>query len=396
MFNNFNHTIRASYIAYMTHATINNFAPLLFLTFQRSYQINIERIAMLVGINFAVQLLVDLFAAKYADKIGYKPLIVAAHIFAALGLIGLGTLPEILPDAYTGLLLSVILYGIGGGIMEVLISPIVEACPTEKKSASMSLLHSFYCWGHVSVILVSTLFFVVFGIENWQILACLWAIIPVLNAVYFSQTPIAMLNQSGESMPIKQLISTRLFWLLMLLMICSGASEQAMVQWASFFAEAGLNVSKTLGDLMGPGVFAVLMGISRVFYSKFSEKINLQKFIIGSGCLCVVTYLVASLSPVPIIGLIACALCGLSVGIMWPGTLSIAAEKCPRGGTALFALLALGGDLGCSSGPTLVGIAAGALEGGIRAGILAGIIFPVILIFGLILLFKRGKNIKSA
>jgi MFS family permease len=346
-----------------------------------------------VGINFGVQLLVDLLAAKYADKIGYKRLIVAAHIFAALGLVGLGTLPEILPDAYTGLLLSVILYGIGGGIMEVLISPIVEACPTEKKAANMSLLHSFYCWGHVTVILVSTLFFVIFGIEHWRILACAWAVVPVLNALYFSRTPILQLNQDGGGMPIRRLLSTRLFWLLMLLMVCSGAAEQAMVQWASFFAEEGLQINKTAGDLAGPGVFAVLMGISRVFYSKFSEKINLQKFIIASGCLCIVTYLVASFSPVPMLGLIACALCGLSVGIMWPGTLSIAAEKCPGGGTALFALLALGGDLGCSTGPTLVGIVAGAVEGGIRSGILAGIIYPVILVIGIMMLFRRGKAV---
>ena len=392
MFNNYSHTIRASYIAYMTHAAINNFAPLLFLTFQNSYSINIERIAMLVGINFGVQLTVDLLAAKYADMIGYKPLIVASQIFAALGLVGLGTLPELLPDAYLGLLVSVVLYGMGGGIMEVLISPIVEACPTEKKSASMSLLHSFYCWGHVAVILVSTGFFVVFGIENWRILACMWAIMPALNAFYFSRTPIAMLNQHGESMGIKALVSTKLFWLLMLLMICSGASEQAMVQWASFFAESGLNISKTLGDLAGPGVFAALMGVVRVLYSKFSEKINLKKFIAGSGCLCIVTYLTASLSASPLIGLIACALCGLSVGIMWPGILSIAAEKCPRGGTALFALLALGGDVGCSGGPTLVGFVSGALEGGIKAGIAAGVVFPVLLVLGLIPLFFLQKN----
>ncbi|MCL2100011.1 MAG: MFS transporter [Oscillospiraceae bacterium] len=392
MFNNYSHTIRASYIAYMTHAAINNFAPLLFLTFQNSYSINIERIAMLVGINFGVQLTVDLLAAKYADMIGYKPLIVASQIFAALGLVGLGTLPELLPDAYLGLLVSVVLYGMGGGIMEVLISPIVEACPTEKKSASMSLLHSFYCWGHVAVILVSTGFFVVFGIENWRILACMWAIMPALNAFYFSRTPIAMLNQHGESMGIKALVSTKLFWLLMLLMICSGASEQAMVQWASFFAESGLNISKTLGDLAGPGVFAALMGVVRVLYSKFSEKINLKKFIAGSGCLCIVTYLTASLSASPLIGLIACALCGLSVGIMWPGILSIAAEKCPRGGTALFALLALGGDVGCSGGPTLVGFVSGALEGGIKAGIAAGVVFPVLLVLGLIPMFFYRKN----
>lgn len=390
--NNFNHTIRASYLAYIIHATINNFAPLLFLTFQNSYQIDIEKITLLVTINFGIQLLVDFLAAHFADKIGYKPLIVVSQLFAALGLIGLGALPEIMPNAYSGLLIAVILYAIGGGIMEVLISPIVEACPTEKKSASMSLLHSFYCWGHVSVVIISTLFFSIFGIENWQILAYAWAVLPLLNAVYFSRVPINTLTQNGESMSIKSLISSKLFWLFIILMLCSGASEQAMVQWVSFFAEAGLNVSKTVGDLVGPGLFAVLMGISRVFYSKFSDKVDLQKFMIGSGCLCIVTYLVASFSPFPLLGLIACALCGLSVGIMWPGMLSIAAEKCPAGGTALFAFLALGGDLGCSGGPTFVGMIAGA-AGSIKTGILAGIIFPVLLIIGIALLVRHGKTV---
>ena len=391
--NNYTHTIRASYVGYITQAIINNFAPLLFLTFQSSYKIPIEQITLLVTINFGVQLLVDCLAARFADTIGYKPLAVTAHVCAAIGLAGLGVFPEILPNPYTGLLVSIIFYAIGGGLIEVLISPIVEACPTEKKSANMSLLHSFYCWGHVFVVVGSTLFFVIFGISNWKFLAFLWAVVPLLNAFYFSQVPIAALTEKGESMSIKNLVSSKLFWLLMILMICSGASEQAMIQWASVFAEAGLNVSKTVGDLTGPLMFAVLMGTSRVFYSKFSEKIKLEKFMIASGCLCIFSYLLASFSPYPVLALIGCALCGLSVGIMWPGTFSLAAEKCPKGGTAMFALLALGGDLGCSGGPTLVGIAASMSEGGIKSGIVAGVVFPVLLIFGLSLLSGRCKKV---
>jgi MFS family permease len=312
-----------------------------------------------------------------------------------LGLAGLGIFPGILPDPYIGLLIAVILYAIGGGLVEVLISPIVEACPMDpsKKSAHMSLLHSFYCWGHVFVVIASTIFFTVFGIGNWKILACLWAVVPLLNAFYFSQVPISTLTQNGESMPIKKLISSKMFWILMLLMVCAGASEQAMNQWASLFAEAGLKVTKTVGDLTGPCLFAALMGISRVFYSKFSEKINLRIFMIGSSCLCVVSYLLASFSPYPVLSLIGCSLCGLSVGIMWPGTFSLAAEKCPKGGTAMFALLALGGDLGCSGGPTLVGMVTGVAEGGIKTGIIAGIGFPVILILGLILLANYRKAV---
>ena len=390
----YNHTIRASYIGYITLATINNFAPLLFLTFQSLYNIEIERIAMLVAVNFGVQLLINFLGANFADKIGYKPLIVAGHIFASLGLIGLAVFPAVLPNAYAGLMLAAVLYGLGGGTKEVLISPIVEACPTdpEKKSATMSLLHSFYCWGQVSVILLSTLFFLTFGIENWKILACLWAVIPAFNAIYFSRVPILQLNHSGKSMSVRSLASSKLFWLLMLLIMCAGASEQAMVQWASFFAESGLGVPKAVGDLAGPGMFAVLMGVSRVFYSKFSERINLQKFIIGSGCLCVLTYLVASFSPSPVLGLIASAMTGLSVGIMWPGMLSIAAVKCPQGGTALFALLALGGTLGCTIGPTAVGFVAGAAGDNIRAGISVGTIFPVVLVIGVVLMMTRFKR----
>ncbi|MCL2096803.1 MAG: MFS transporter [Oscillospiraceae bacterium] len=381
--NNYGHTIRASYIGYITQAIINNFAPLLFLTFQREpYNIPLGQITLLVSLNFAAQLIVDALAVKFADYIGYKPLAVTAHICAASGLAGLAFLPGIMPSPFSGLLASVIIYAIGGGLIEVLISPIVEACPTEesKKSSVMSLLHSFYCWGLVFVIIASTLFFVFFGIENWRILACLWAVIPSFNAFYFSRVTVFTLTAKEESMSVGKLASSKLFWILIILMVCSGASEQAMIQWASVFAEAGLKISKTMGDLAGACLFAVLMGISRVFYAKFSEKINLRKFILRSGILCAVSYTLASLSPNPVISLIGCALCGLSVGIMWPGTFSIAARTCPKGGTALFALLALGGDLGCSAGPAVVGFVSGITGGDVKTGILSGIIFPLVLI----------------
>ena len=391
--NNYKHTITASCIGYFTQAIIITFAPLLFLTFQDSYNIRMEQITFLITINFAIQLLVDLLSAKFADKIGYRPLIIAAHILSAAGLIGLAVLPEVLPDPYTGLLASVMIYAVGGGILEVLISPIVEACPTEKekKASMMSFLHSFYCWGLVFIVIFTTLFFTVFGIHNWRILAFIWALVPIFNIFYFSQVSIYKLNESGEGMSIKKLASSKIFWLLLVLMVCSGASEQAMIQWASVFAEAGLKVSKTLGDLFGPCLFAVLMGITRVFYSKFSGKINLRKFMIISGSLCALSYIIASFAPHPALALAGCALCGLSSGIMWPGTFSLAAEECPGSGTALFALLALGGDLGCSSGPTVVGMVAGASDGGIKSGILAGIIFPLLLVVGLLMLNKKKK-----
>lgn len=385
----------ASYFGYITQAIVNNFAPLLFVTFQNTFEISLQKIGYLVTINFCLQLVVDFIAAKVVDKIGYRICVVAAHIFSGAGLLLMGILPFIMSDPYTGLILSIMCYAIGGGLIEVLISPIVEACPTDEKSAAMSLLHSFYCWGHVAVILLTTLFFVTVGIENWQILAALWAVIPLLNAVYFCFVPINQLVNAEDSVPMKKLFKSKLFWILIFLMVCSGASEQGMSQWSSAFAEMGLNVSKTMGDLLGPCMFAVMMGISRVFYAAFSTKVNLMTFISGSCVLCIAGYLIASFSPIPVIALVGCGICGLSVGILWPGVFSLAAEKAPTGGTAMFALLALAGDLGCSSGPTLVGVVSGAFNDNLKIGFIAAIIFPVALIAGIIMLRKTKSKIEN-
>lgn len=394
MKNNYNHTLIASYVGYIVQAIVNNFAPLLFLTFQKSFSISLDKIAFLVTINFCVQLIVDFLSAKFVDKIGYRNSIVAAHIFAAAGLVGLGIFPSLFVNSYIGLVLAVTLYAIGGGIIEVLISPIVEACPTDKKSAVMSLLHSFYCWGQVFVVLASTLYFTTIGIRNWRILSCLWALIPLLNAFYFTQVPISRPVAEGEGMPVRKLLATKIFWVLVVLMVCAGASELSMSQWASAFAEAGLGISKTAGDLAGPCFFAILMGSARVFYSRFSERIDLQKFILFSSTLCIIGYLLASLSPLPALSLAGCGICGLSVGILWPGTLSIASKKCPRGGTPMFALLALAGDLGCSAGPTIVGVISEAYNN-LKTGILAAIVFPIALIIGLLLCRRISGNSKS-
>lgn len=387
---NHNHTIYASYIGYITQAIVNNFVPLLFLTFQHMFQISLGKIGFLVTINFGVQLVTDMLAVKYVDKIGYRTSVVAAHIFAAVGLMGLAIFPNIFPNEYMGIIAAVICYAIGGGIIEVLISPIVEACPTERKEAAMSLLHSFYCWGHVFVIISSTVFFLVFGIENWPILAFIWAVIPLINSFYFSKVPITTLVEEEERLPVLHLFKNKLFWLFVLLMISAGASEQGMSQWASAFAESGLKVSKTIGDLAGPCMFAVLMGCARVFYSKYSEKISLQRFMAASGVLCIIGYLIASLSQNPAVGLIGVGITGLSVGILWPGTFSIASKGMPKGGTAMFAFLALAGDLGCSAGPTVVGVVSGAFNDDLKKGILIAIIFPICLLIGLGL-YKKVK-----
>lgn len=386
--NNYRHTIAASYIGYITQAIVNNFAPLLFMTFHDTYGLSLEKIGLLVTINFGTQLLVDLISAKYVDRIGYRTAIVAAHIFAAAGLIGLGFLPDLFSNPYPGICLAVILYAIGGGLIEVLVSPIVEACPTDGKSAAMSLLHSFYCWGSVLVILVSTLLFAVLGMGSWKMIACIWAVIPIFNAFYFSRVPIATLVADGESMSMGELFRSKMFWILALLMVCSGASELSMSQWASAFAESGLSVSKAVGDLAGPCFFAVLMGTARVVHAKLADTLDLSKYMGFCALLCIVSYLLAALSPVAVLSLLGCGICGFSVGIMWPGTFSLASEKCPKGGTALFALLALAGDTGCSLGPTAVGFISAAFDDNLKAGLLFAIVFPVLLLAGLFLCKK--------
>ena len=386
MKNQYNRTISACFVAYIVQAIVNNFAPLLFLTFQRTYHIPLSQITLLVTINFGIQLLVDLLSVSFVDKIGYRLSMIAAHAFSAAGLLSLTLLPDLLPSPFPGILISVVIYAVGGGLLEVLVSPVVEACPSDNKEKTMSLLHSFYCWGHVGVVACSTLFFYFFGISHWKILAVLWAVIPLCNLAAFFSVPIAPLMEDGESgLRLKDLASIKLFWVLLIMMICAGASEQAVSQWASTFAEKGLGISKTLGDLAGPMTFAIMMGLSRTLYGKYGERIHLEQFMASSCVLCIASYLCISLAPLPQLSLIGCAVCGLSVGIFWPGTFSKASAAIPRGGTAMFAMLALGGDVGCSVGPTLVGMVSSAWNDDLKAGILAGIVFPITLLLGIFL-----------
>ena len=394
MKNKYNNTITACFIGCIVQAIVNNFTPLLFLFFQKSYHIQISQITLLVTFNFGIQLLVDLLSVKFVDKIGYRVSMIIANVLAATGLLLLTVLPEILPIPFIGILIAVMIYAVGGGLLEVLVSPIVEACPSDNKEKTMSLLHSFYCWGHAGVVLVSTLFFYIVGIDNWKILAVIWAIIQIINAFIFSKVPIAPLFKDGElGLKLTELFKIKTFWILLIMMISAGASEQAVSQWASTFVEKGLGISKAAGDLAGPMSFAILMGISRLFYGKYGNRINLDHFMIYSTILCILSYLGISLLSIPILNLIACAVCGFSVGIMWPGTFSKASASLPKGGTAMFALLALGGDLGCSGGPTLVGMISGLLDDNLKMGILAGCIFPVLLLIGIFLCRKPKKII---
>ena len=392
---NYQKTMYACFIGYIVQAVVNNFVPLLFVVFQDSYHIPLSQITALITINFLIQLGVDLLSAGVVDKLGYRTCVLIAHGCAAAGLILLAFLPDLLPNPFAGILIAVGIYAVGGGLIEVLISPILEACPTKNKEKAMSLLHSFYCWGHVGVVLISTVFFRLAGVGNWRILTVLWALIPVGNLVLFAGAPIYSLHEEGETgLTLRELFTKKIFWILMLMMMCAGASEQAVSQWASIFAEKGLGVSKTVGDLAGPMAFAALMGTSRLIYGKYGDRLNLNRFMTLSCFLCIAAYGCISLIPNAAVGLVGCAVCGFSVGILWPGTFSKASAAVKGGGTAMFALLALAGDLGCSGGPTLAGAVSSQCGDNLRMGILAAVVFPVLLLAGMLLL-SRQKPVKS-
>lgn len=393
---NYQRTLKACYLGFITQAIAANFAPLLFLKFHADYGISLGRIALISTAFYFTQLVVDVFCARFVDKIGYRKSVVASEVTSVLGLVGLAFIPDLGADPFAGIIACVIVYAIGSGLIEVLCSPIVEACPFDHKEAVMSLLHSFYCWGSVGVILLSSLFFTALGIGSWRVLACVWALIPLYNIYNFATCPIEHLTEEGKGMTIAQLFRTPLFWVSILLMVCAGASEMSMAQWASAYTEAALGFSKSIGDLIGPCLFAVTMGVSRVIYGKYGEKIDLNRYMIASGILCLCCYLLASLSSNPVLGLIGCVFCGFSVGIMWPGTISITSPRLPQGGTALFAFLAMAGDLGGAFGPSLVGTVSQQAGDSLQTGMLAGCVFPLVLIVSLLLLGRSAAKQRNA
>ena len=390
--NQYAKTQLACYLGFVTQAICANFVPLLFLTFHRAYDISFGQLALLSTCFFFTQLVVDFICATVVDKLGYRPCLIAAEVTSGIGLAGLAFLPDLLPSPFVGILVCVAIYAIGSGLTEVLASPIIEACPFENKEGMMSLLHSFYCWGSVGVIMGSTLFFAVLGVDNWRILAVLWAVIPLCNIYNFVTCPIEKLVAEGQSMTMVQLFKTKTFWIFIVLMVCAGSSEIAMAQWASAFAESALHVSKAVGDLAGPCGFAVCMGISRSLYGKFGEKVDLTIFMMASGILCLGCYLLAALASLPILGLVGCAVCGFSVGIMWPGSISISSRILPTGGTAMFALLALAGDLGGALGPTIIGTVSQNAGNNLQTGVLAGIGFPIVLVLCVCSIRKQYRD----
>ena len=388
---NYKKTLLACYLGFITQAIVANFTPLLFLKFHSEYGIPIGKIALISTTFYFTQLIVDVICAKYVDRIGYRRAVVVSEAASVVGLVGLAFLPDLLPSPFAGIIISVIIYAIGSGLIEVLVSPIVEACPFDHKEAVMSFLHSFYCWGTVAVILLSTVFFNIFGISNWRWMACIWAIVPLYNIYNFMSCPIEYLVEDGQGMTVRELLKSPLFWTGILLMICAGASEIAMAQWASAFTESALGIEKRIGDLVGPCLFAVMQGISRVIYGKRGSRIELTKYMIGSGALCLICYLLASLSHNPILSLAGCILCGFSVGIMWPGTISIMSKKMPLGGTAMFALLAMAGDIGGSIGPAAIGFVTQTANDNMQVGMITATIFPALLILALIIIKKQSK-----
>lgn len=391
------HTLLACYGGYLTQALVINFPPLLFLTFQRELGLTLSQVSSLIAITFVTQLSMDALASVFMKRVSYRAAAIAAHVFAVVGMIGMGVLPDILPSPYLGLCIATVLAGVGGGLTEVIISPMVEACPTEDKSGGMSLLHSFYCWGQMATVLLSTVFFFAVGIEHWRVLAALWAILPAVVAVAFCLVPVYRLEAdetegAATRSGADKWRSRTLFFLFFVLMICAGAAEQAMSQWASSFAEAALGVDKTLGDILGPCAFALMMALSRTYYGTHSDRVNLARLSTYSCILCIVSYLMAALSPWPILSLIGCGLCGLSVGILWPGTYSRASVQLNGCGVTTFALLALGGDIGCLSGPAIAGWIADAFGGELRYAFLFALLFPIVGVVVSVVLDRRARK----
>lgn len=388
----FKHTQLACSLAYISQAVTTSFLPLLFIRLQKQFGFSFAQLTLLITITFLSEIIIDASSPLFINKIGYRKAMAAANLFSAAGIAGLAVLPHIMPNPYSGFIVCVILYSIGGGFDEVLVSPIVEACPTKNKVRAMALLHSSYCWGCVLVILASTLFFKIFGIEKWYIMAVVWAVIPLLNAVYFCFVPIRTIEEEKGRGKFSDMLKKPVFWVMCAAMICAGASELAMSQWASAFAEAGLHISKTAGDLLGPCAFAILMGISRVLYSRFDDKADLSTIMMGCCVICIAAYFMAAFGKNPVVALIGCCLCGLAVAPMWPGTFSLAAKHIPNASTAMFAVFALAGDAGCTVGPTIVGFVSGASENNISRGLLCSAVFPLLMLVCLVLIKRMTKK----
>lgn len=394
----FKHTKLACYSSYMSSAVAINFPPILFIFFHKQFGLSLIDLGALISLNFGVQMITDIIGASIIDKkITCKQAAVTADALVAIGLLLLGVLPQIMSTKFLALIIATVVYSVGCGLLEVIISPIIEAIPEDGKASNMALLHSFYCWGQMVAILFSTLLLFIIGNHNWWIISILWAIVPAFASLLFSKVPVNTLPKEEKKSAIS-LFKNKIFLLFLLLMTASGAAEIAVAQWASMFVETALGVSKTTGDLLGPCMFALLMGISRVIYAKYSEKLNLSNYIAFCGILCIISYLVMVFVPDKYIALAAVGVVGFSVGIMWPGTLSLVSLKFPLGGTVMFAYLAIFGDIGCTTGPALAAAVsenAVLLGSPLKAGILACVVFPATVVV-LTLLLKKMRSEENA
>lgn len=392
---NYQATVRACFVGYIVQAIVNGFTPLLLVAFQTQYDISMAQNTLIVTVNFCTQLTVDFAAIFFVDKLGYRVTAMLAHGFSATGLILLAILPNSMKNSFAGIIIAVVTYAVGGGLIEVIISPIVEACPSEHKEKAMSILHSFYCWGCVGMIALSTLFFRTVGINHWRILALIWAAIPILNCINFVRVPISHLIQGGQKgSSMKELLARPIFWLFLVIMVCSGASEAGMAAWSSAFTERALGIPKSIGDFAGPMLFVALQGCSRALYGKLGDRFNLRRMMALSGGICAGSYLVAAMSASPVICLLGLISCGFFVGILWPGTFSSAASSIQNGGTTMFALMALAGDLGCTAGSSIVGLVASVADDNLKKGLLSATIFPVVLVLCTVALNKeQNRNI---
>ncbi len=403
-------TLHSCYLGFVTQAIVNNLAPLLFVLFRTSFDLSYEQVGRLVLLNFGTQIAADLIAMRYADRVGYRRGVVLAHGFCTAGLIALGTLPLLFSRPYVGLAVAVVLYAVGGGFIEVLMSPIVDALPGEEKASAMSLLHSFYCWGQATVILLSTLAIRMAGGQWWFLLPVLWSALPLYNLLRFRRVPMPPLPDGKSTTPLRRLSQSGMFRTAVLLMLCAGASELTMAQWSSLFAEQGLGIPKIVGDLLGPGLLAVFMGIVRTWYGLRGAGVDLRRVLRWSGLACVVCYALAIFARSPVAALAGCAACGFTVALMWPGTLSLSAARFPAGGTVLFGALAVAGDLGGSVGPWIAGAVSdlagrpGPLatltrslftdtgSGALRIGLLAASAFPIVFLVGMVSLRKKRNR----
>ena len=380
----------ACFIGFVVQAIINNFLPLLFIIFNTRYNLNYEQLGRLLFVNFFVQLIVDALTPALVKRIGYRGAAIACHGLAAAGLFMLGVLPLVFSNQiYACLVASIIVYASGSGIIEVCISPMVELLPGDKKGADMAFTHSFYCWGQAFTVLVSTLLIFLIGQQHWHFIPMFWAIIPLLNMINFMRVPVIEQPDDPISKTANTLFKNRDFWIFAVIMICAGASEITMAEWASLFAQKALGVSKTVGDLLGPCAFAVCMGSGRVIFGLLDGKFNPQKALILNNILCVLCYVGVAVCNIPALSLIACALCGFSVSLSWPGTYSMAARHFPTGGTLMFSILALCGDLGCSIGPWLMGIVANSTT--LETGFLVCSVFPAFMVLTAPLLRKENS-----